>query len=44
VMVNFAHKLMKQNEWLEEELKAQKEACKWSQKMVDDYRQSLKLP
>ena len=28
VMVNFAHELMKRNEWLEEELKAQKEAHK----------------
>ena len=44
VMVNFAHELMKRNEWLEEELKAQKEARKRSQKMVDDYRESLKLP
>ena len=44
VMVNSAHELMKRNEQLEEELKAQKEAHKWSQKMVDDYRESLKLP
>ena len=44
VMVNFAHELMKRNEWLEEELKAPPEARKWSQKMVDDYRESLKMP
>jgi hypothetical protein len=44
VMVNFAHELMKRNEWLGEELKAQKEARKRSQKMVDDYRESLKSP
>ena len=43
VMVNFAHELMKRNERLEEELKAQKEAHKRSQKMVDDYRESLKM-
>ena len=28
VMVNFAHELIKWNEWLEEELKAQQEASK----------------
>ena len=33
VMVNSAHELMKRNEQLEEELKAQKEARKRSQKM-----------
>jgi hypothetical protein len=44
VMVNFAHELMKRNERLEKELKAQKEACKRSQKMVDDYRENLKMP
>ena len=37
VIVNFAHELMKRNEWLEEELKAQKEARK-------RHRESLKLP
>ena len=44
VMVNFAHELMKRNERLEEELKAQKEVRKRSQKMADDYRESLKMP
>jgi len=28
VIVNFAHELIKWNEWLEEELKAQQEASK----------------
>nr|APF31932.1 putative fructokinase 6 [Saccharum spontaneum] len=36
VMINFAHELMKRNKRLEEELKAQKEARKRSQKMADD--------
>jgi hypothetical protein len=44
MMVNFAHELMKRNEWLEKEPKAQKESRKRSQKMVDDYRKSLKMP
>ena len=39
VMVNFAHELMKRNERLEEELKAQQEARKRSQKMVDYNRE-----
>jgi phage regulator Rha-like protein len=44
VIVNFAHELIKRNKRLEEELKAQQEACKRSQKMMDDYRESLRMP
>jgi hypothetical protein len=44
VIVNFAHELVKRNKRFEKEPKAQQEACKRSQKIVDDYRESLRMP